>query len=90
MNGADGGGGAGGGAGGAGGVPAGGAGASGASPNPPNPLNQLIAALNMLHQHNRCPIPTFSGLPHEDPYPIQAEGTGLYGRCPNPSNGPHP
>ena len=24
-------------------------------------------ALNMLHQHNRCPIPIFSGLPNEDP-----------------------
>ena len=47
---------------------AGGAGAGGAG-GVPNPLNQLIAALNMLHQHNRCPIPTFSGLPNE--YPTQ-------------------
>ena len=41
-----------------------GAGAGGVGPNP---LNQLIAALNRLHQHNRCPIPIFSGLPNEDP-----------------------
>ena len=49
--------------GGAGGAGAGRAGAGGAGPNL---LNQLIAALNMLHQHNRCPIPIFSGLPNED------------------------
>ena len=30
-------------------------------------LPQLIAALNMLQQHNQCPIPIFSGLPNEDP-----------------------
>ena len=78
MNGAGGAGGGGGvgGAGGAGGAPAGGAGGArgagraggaGAGGAGPNPLNQLIAALNMLHQHNRCPIPIFSGLPNEDP-----------------------
>ena len=44
---------------------AGGAGAGGAGGA--NPLNQLIAALNLLHQHNQCPIPIFSGLPNEDP-----------------------
>ena len=32
-----------------------------------NPLNQLISTLNLLHQHNRCPILIFSGLPNEDP-----------------------
>ena len=53
--------------GGASGAGAGGAGARGAGGAGPNLLNQLIAALNMLHQHNRCPIPIFSGLPNEDP-----------------------
>ena len=53
--------------GGAGGAGAGGAGARGSEGAGPNPLNQLIVALNMLHQHNRCPIPIFSGLPNEDP-----------------------
>ena len=52
---------------GASGAGAGGAGAGGAGGVGPNTLNQLIAALNMLHQHNRCPIPIFSGLPNEDP-----------------------
>ena len=49
------------------GAGAGGAGARGAGGAGPNPLNQLITALNMLHQHNGCPIPIFSGLPNEDP-----------------------
>ena len=53
--------------GGAGGAGAGGAGARGGGGAGPNPLNQLIVALNMLYQHNRCPIPIFSGLPNEDP-----------------------
>ena len=73
MNGARGAGGGGGagGAGGAGRAPASGAGgeasAAGAGGAGPNPLNQLIVALNMLHQHNQCPIPIFSILPNEDP-----------------------
>ena len=53
--------------GGASGAGAGGAGVRGAGGAGPNPLNQLITALNMLHQHNQCPIPIFSGLPNEDP-----------------------
>ena len=53
--------------GGASGAGAGGAGARGAGGAGPNLLNQLIMALNMLHQHNRCPIPIFSSLPNEDP-----------------------
>ena len=52
---------------GASGAGAGRAGAGGARGAGPNLLNQLITALNMLHQHNRCPIPIFSGLPNEDP-----------------------